>query len=126
MVARETLKDFRSKGRFDFDVKEVKLILDSDIKDGSGSDIYSSQLFSVEEGRALVESILLTAEVVQYKRQLAEGKGYSWEYFLAEMSENPSLWDETLMAFRDALMKLNFKPLWQSEQLEQLVNRQSL
>ena len=126
VVARETLKDFRSKGRFDFDVKEVKLILDSDIKDGSGSDIYSSQLFSVEEGRALVESILLTAEVVQYKRQLAEGKGYSWEYFLAEMSENPSLWDETLMAFRDALMKLDFKPLWQSEQLEQLVNRQSL
>ena len=74
----------------------------------------------------MVESILLTAEFVQYKRQLADGKGYSWEYFLAEMSENPSLWDETLMAFRDALMKLDFKPLWQSEQLEQLVNRQSL
>lgn len=119
MVARETLKDFRKKGHFNFDVKEVELFLDSDMDDRRGGNIYSARLFSAEEGRALVESILLTAEVVQYKRQIAEGKAYSWEDYLAELSQKSSLWEETLMAFRDALANLDFKPLWNSEQLEE-------
>ena len=100
IVAQETLKDFRNKGHFNFGVKDVKLLFDSDMDDRSGGNIYSSQLFPAEEGRAQVESILLTAEVVQYKRQLAEGKAYSWEDYLAELSQGTSLWDETLMAFR--------------------------
>ncbi len=119
MVARETLKDFRKKGHFNFDVKEVELFLDSDMDDRRGGNIYSARLFSAEEGRALVESILLTAEVVQYKRQIAEGKAYSWEDYLAELSQKSSLWEETLMAFRDALVKLDFRPRWNSEQLEE-------
>lgn len=118
MVVRETLRDFRSKGHFNFGVKDVKLFLDSDMDDQDSSNIYSARLFSAEEGRALVESILLTAEAVQYKRQLARGKAYSWEGYLAELSQKSSLWNETLMAFRDALANLDFKPLWNSEQLE--------
>lgn len=31
------------------------------------------------------------------------------------------MWNETLMAFRDALVNLDFKPLWQSGQLEELI-----
>ncbi|WP_251316811.1 hypothetical protein [Flintibacter muris] len=119
MVVRETLKNFRKKGHFNFDVKEVELFLDSDMDDRRGGNIYSAQLFTVDEGRALVESILLTTEVVQYKRQLARGKAYSWEDYLAELSQKSSLWEETLMAFRDALANLDFKPLWNSEQLEE-------
>lgn len=119
MVARGTLKDFRSKRYFNFGVKDVKLFLDSDMDDQDGNNIYSARLFSAEEGRALVESILLTAEVVQYKRQLARGKAYSWENYLAELSQKSSLWEETLMAFRDALVKLDFRPRWNSEQLEE-------
>lgn len=119
MVVRETLKNFRKKGHFNFDVKEVELFLDSDMDDRRGGNIYSAQLFTVDEGRALVESILLTTEVVQYKRQLARGKAYSWEDYLAELSQKSSLWEETLMAFRDALANLDFKPFWNSEQLEE-------
>lgn len=119
MVARETLKNFRKKGHFNFDVKKVELFLDSDMDDRSGDNIYSAQLFTVEEGRALVESILLTAEAVQYKRQLARGKAYSWEDYLAELSQKSSLWEETLMAFRDALVNMDFRPLWNAEQLEE-------
>lgn len=119
MVARETLKDFRKKGHFNFDVKEVELFLDSDMDDRRGGNIYSARLFSAEEGRALVESILLTAEVVQYKRQLARGKAYSWEDYLAELSQRSSLWNETLIVFRDALANLDFKPLWDSEQTKE-------
>ena len=112
-VARETIEEFRSKSRFNFGVENVTLPPD-------GGHIRSARLFSVEEGRAQVESILLTAEIVQYKRQLARGKAYSWEYFLAEMAQDQSLWRETLMAFRNALISLDFKPRWQSEQLEGL------
>ena len=120
IVVQETLKDFRRQGRFNFGVKDVALSLDSDMDDPRGGNIYSSRLFPTEEGRALVESILLTAEVVQYKRQLANGKTYSWEDYMAELAQGPSLWNETLMAFRDALVNLDFKPLWKSERLEEL------
>ena len=39
---------------------------------------------------------------------------------MAELAQGPSLWNETLMAFRDALVNLDFKPLWKSERLEEL------
>ena len=123
IVARETLKDFRNKRRFNFDAKNTALFSGADIADGKNGGIYSSQLFDDEEGRAQVESILLTAELVQYKRQLAKGKAYSWEYFLADLAQDISLWEETLIAFRDALMALDFKPLWQSERLEELMKK---
>ena len=102
IVAQETVKDARNKRNFD---------------------IYSSRLFDVEEGRAQVESILLTAEIVQYKRQLAGGKAYSWEYFLSDLAQEPFLWEETLTAFRGTLMQLDFKPFWQSEQLDELMKQ---
>lgn len=122
IVLQETIKEFRRKGHFNFEAENVARFLDdSDMADRKDGNIYSSQLFPAEEGRAQVESILLTAEIVQYKRQLAMGKAYSWEYFLADMSQDQSLWNETLMAFRDALVNLDFKPLWQSEQLEELI-----
>ena len=122
IVLQETIKEFRRKGHFNFEAENVARFLDdSDMADRKDGNIYSSQLFPAEEGRAQVESILLTAEIVQYKRQLAMGKAYSWEYFLADMSQDQSLWNETLVAFRDALVNLDFKPLWQSEQLEELI-----
>lgn len=123
VVVQETLKEVRNKKSFNFDLEDVELLLDSDMADRDNGNIYSAQLFSVEEGHALVESILLTTEIVQYDRQLAKGKGYSWEYFLAELSQESSLWDETRMAFRDALARLDFKPFWQSEQLEKLIKQ---
>lgn len=124
IVVQETIREFRHKRHFNFDAENVALILDdSDMADREAGNIYSSQLFPAEEGRTQVESILLTAEVVQYKRQLAKGKAYSWEYFLADLARDISLWEETLMAFRDALMTLDFKPLWQSERLEELMKK---
>ena len=99
------------------------LFRSADMADRKNGDIYSSQLFDEEEGRAQVESILLTAEVAQYKRQLAKGKAYSWEYFLADLAQDISLWEETLMAFRDALINLDFKLFWQSERLEELMKK---
>ena len=123
IVAQETLKDFRNKRRLNFDAKNIALFCDADMADRKNGDIYSSQLFDEEEGRAQVESILLTAEVAQYKRQLAKGKAYSWEYFLADLAQDISLWEETLMAFRDALINLDFKLFWQSERLEELMKK---
>lgn len=121
IVAKETVRDFRENGNFNFDAKDVVLLRNSDLPDPDRSDIYSARLFEIEEGRTAVESLLLMAEVAQYRRQLASGKSYSWEHFLAELAQGRSLWDETIMAFRDALMNLDFKTLWQSKRLEELM-----
>ncbi len=121
ITVRETLEELRNKGSFDFDAVDVDLLLDSDLDDRKDGKIYSSKLLDAEEGRALVESILLRAEIIQYKRQLAKGKACSWEYFLADLAEEPSLWYDILVAFRNALAKLDFKPFWQSERLEELM-----
>lgn len=126
IAAQETIREFRRKSSFNFDAENTAPLPDSDLDDRSGDRIYSSQLFPAEEGRAQVESILLTAEIVQYKRQLARGKAYSWKYFLAELAQDQALWHETLMAFRDALMNLDFKPLWRSKRLEKLMKKSNL
>ena len=89
IVAQETVKDARNKRNFNFDAKNITIFCDDDMADRKNGDIYSSRLFDVEEGRAQVESILLTAEIVQYKRQLAGGKAYSWEYFLSDLAQEP-------------------------------------
>lgn len=121
MVARETLKEFRRNGHLNFEVEHVELLNENDKEDEKDERIYSSRIFSAEEGRALVKSILLKAEMEQYKRQLEKGKAYSWEDFLAELVQDKSLWNEVLMAFRDALARIDFKPLCRSDCLDELI-----
>jgi len=123
IVAQETFKNFRNKWSFNFGVKDVVLVYNSDMAAQDKGTIYFSPLFDIEEGRALVESILLITEIAQYRRQLANGKAYSWEYFLAELAQESFLWHETLMAFRDAMVNLDFKALWQSEGMEELMKQ---
>lgn len=116
-VVRETLDSFYRCGHYNFDVTEVDFLRDGDLEDEDDDMIHSAMLFSPEEGRGIIEGLLFRGELTQYQRQLDRGRDFSWNQFLDELTLAGPLWNEVLMAFRDALVRLDFKPVWCSEKL---------
>ena len=123
VVVRETLKEFFHSGQYDFDAAEVKLIQDSDIEDSKDIILHCSNLFSKGEGSGLIEGILFHAEVSHYKRLRNQGKDFLWQEYLDELEQKGPMWVQVYTAFRDALAQLDFKPVWKSEKLEELVRQ---
>lgn len=115
IVVRETMKNFYQCGCYNFDAAEATL----NVADEHGDMLHFSSLFSPEEGRAVVETLLFHAELAQYKRH----PDYSWQEFLTELVQKGPLWQQVLTAFHDALTHLDFKPFWQSEKLAELLSR---
>lgn len=109
---------FLTSGYFNFDSVDVHFSFDDDALAEDGDTVHSARLFSAYKGEALINAILYRAEQVQYARQLNRGKEYTWEQFIAELSTDQVMWQETVNAFRDALGRLDFKPLWDSEELD--------
>ena len=117
------LKEFFHSGQYDFDAAEVKLIQDSDIEDSKDIILHCSNLFSKGEGSGLIEGILFHAEVSHYKRLRNQGKDFLWQEYLDELEQKGPMWVQVYTAFRDALAQLDFKPVWKSEKLEELVRQ---
>lgn len=123
VVVRETLKNFYCYGHYNFDVADVEFLQDSDAEGEEGEMLHCSSLFSPEDGSSLVEGLLFHAEVSQYRRLLDQGKGGTWQEYLNELERKGPTWDQVYAAFQDALARLDFKPVWKSEHLEELVNQ---
>lgn len=123
VVVCETLKNFYRYGHYDFDVTEVKLIPDDDTEDREDDILHCSNLFSQDEGRGLIEGILFHAEVSQYRHLRNQGRDFLWQEYLNELEQKGPLWEQVYAAFQDALARLDFKPVWQSERLEELVSQ---
>lgn len=123
VVVRETLKEFFHSGQYDFDAAEVKLIQDSDIADGKDIILHCSNLFSKDEGSGLIEGILFHAEVSHYKHLRNQGKDFRWQEYLDELEQKGPMWTQVYRAFRNALAQLDFKPMWNSEKLEELIEQ---
>ncbi len=116
IVLEKTLQNFRDKDYFHFGVTEAALKLPFGSDDAENEQFLSAaKLFPDDKGRFLVESILIYAEFAQYGRQLNQRKNYSWEQYIDELAQNTQLWQETRRAFIDALLHLDFKPVWQAE-----------
>ncbi len=75
------------------------------------------------EGQSLIEGVLFRAEVVHYKHQLKSGKCCSWHQYLNGLKQDRPQWDEVVAAYHDALARLDFKPVWRSERLEELAKQ---
>ena len=103
IVVRETLKDFCQYGHYNFDATEVNL----NVADEQGEMLHFSSLFSPTEGISLIESILLFAEIAQYRRLLDQGSKCSWPEFLAQLEEKGPLWNQVSMAFHDVRNAFN-------------------
>lgn len=82
-----------------------------------------------KEEKAVLNDLFSIAEVAVSSRYIALGSGAelnaytgcSWEQFLDELAQKGPLWSQVLAAFQDALARLDFKPVWKSEELEELV-----
>lgn len=120
-VIFDTLSNFFVNERFNFDAASVSMIYGGEGEDPNDDNISCAQLFSPDEGRAFIESFLFLTEITHYKRQLSQGKNYSWQQFLNQLEQDRTLWDEVLMGYRDALTRLNFKPAWETRRLEELI-----
>ncbi len=123
IVLQRTLNNFLFEPQYNFDVETVELM-----KEGSYSAMESdfmkcAELLSFEEGNCFIDAILFRAEVDQYRRQLRRKREYTWEQYLTELTQNKPLWDEVKKAFLDALSRLDFKPMWQSKELEEIATR---
>ena len=102
---------------------EVKLIPDDDTEDREDDILHCSNLFSQDEGRGLIEGILFYAEASQYRHLRNQGRDFLWQEYLNELEQKGPLWEQVYAAFQDALARLDFKPVWQSEHLEELVSQ---
>lgn len=122
-VVRETLKEFYRCGHYDFDVTDVEFLRDSDAEGWESEILHCSNLFTLEEGRGLIENFLFHAEASQYRRLLDQGKSLTWQEYLDELERKGPMWVQVYAAFQDALAKLDFKPIWKSERLEELVSQ---
>lgn len=121
VVVRETLNNFYRNGHYNFDVTEINFNYGPDAGNDETGFLHCSQLFPNEEGLGHVENLLFHAELAQYGRLLNQHTGCSWEQFLDELAQKGPLWSQVLAAFQDALARLDFKPVWKSEELEELV-----
>lgn len=122
-VVRETLKNFYRDRHYNFDVTEVKFTYGADAEGGDDDLVHCANLFFDEEGLGLVQNLLFHAELEQFAHQLNQRTGRSWCQFLDELEQKGPLWTQVLAAFQDALARLDFKPVWRSEELEELVQQ---
>lgn len=120
-VIFDTLSNFFVNGHYNFDATSVSMIYGGEGEDPNDDNVSCAQLFSPDEGNAFIESFLFLTEITHYKRQLSQGKDYSWQQYLNRLEQDRTLWDEVLMGYRDALARLNFKPAWETRRLEELI-----
>ena len=118
VVVHETLRSFYAHGHYNFDVSDVQFPYDDDPDDDM---LRCASLFSPEEGESLIEGLLFRAEVDYYKHQLRAGKCHSWHQYLDGLKQDKLQWDNVITAYHDALARIDFKPVWKSERLEELV-----
>ncbi len=121
VVVHETLNNFYRSGHYNFDATEINWNYGADVGDDETGYLHCASLFSVTKGFGLVENLLFHAELAQYACQLNQKAGCSWDQFLDELQQKGPLWSQILAGFRDALARLDFKPMWKSENLEELV-----
>ena len=116
LVIRDAVEKIRIRGCFNFEAKDRPFFQDGDLADAQDENKIAacSKLYDADIGRCLILGILFKVEIAHYQRQLAQGKEYFWEEYLAELKQNSTMWDEVMLAFRDALLHLDFKTAWKS------------
>lgn len=120
VVLRTVLSDFCKRKLFRFDI--VRPGFPDDIEQADDR-LHCANLFTEDEGTALIGGALCLAEIAQYSLLLQQRKCDFWQSYLDELLQKGELWNQLYTAFQDALIWLDFKPAWRSEKLEALVNQ---
>lgn len=111
-VAYSAVIDFALDGEVDLDATESHLDFEPETVSEDGDTVYCLTLFAEEQEKALVNMIFLAIEAAAYRKRISSGEKCSWDKFLADISGNPSLWDNLMVSFRDALRRIDFTGAW--------------
>ncbi|WP_298069853.1 hypothetical protein [uncultured Mailhella sp.] len=104
----------KSTGRFfNFHVKRIRLPADLTFDSGDGM-LRSARLFDDTQRRAIVNAFFLQAEIDYYYQLRGRRRNYSWEKYQRDLGKNQRMWRAVDLAFRDGLLRLDFKPGWQA------------
>lgn len=78
-------------------------------------------LFPNEIGRALLRILILRGQVFRHIHRVEGGKEQTWPQFLAELNTNRDLWPGLFQPLFSALRHLDFKEIWQAQDLDKLL-----
>ena len=99
--------------QYDFASQQSELFKHLDKIDGDM--IRGARLFSDEDGALLVGLFLYFAEQTHFNH-LRETihPDYKWEEYRLDLQRNHELWMEVLTAFRNTILGLDFKEIWEN------------
>ena len=115
LAVRKTIQKWFSSPDFVLDTERNAFPIDERIPDPKSDKIHLAALFSDEVGRGLIEMILLKIEIHLHKQAQNSGRACSWEEFIQALSKDKGQWDDIIVALRNAIAQLDFKPAWISE-----------
>lgn len=120
-VTHQTLFKFFQTGQYDFQKPIVRFLENDKESDDENSIMYASQLFSACEGRKIIHTLFFRGELAYYQHYLNVKRNYSWESYLTALTQDKEMWNTLVTAFKDVLIRLDFKPAWESWGLEVLM-----
>lgn len=106
-VVKATILAHPSTSRFNFKNPDLSALAELEEYDT----LRGYRLFSDKEACSLVEYHFLMAEIAYFFR-LRLRKGYTWDQFTKELEKNGDTWNTLLFAFRESILKMDFKPEW--------------
>ncbi len=115
LAVRKTIQKWFSSPDFVPDTERKTFPIDENIPDKSSDKVRLAALFSDDVGRGLIEMILLKIEMQLYRQAQGSKKAGSWEEFIQALSKDKSQWDDIIVALRNAIAQMDFKPEWISE-----------
>lgn len=106
-VVRGTIMEYPSTSRFNFKNPDLSMLAELE----EYETLRGYQLYSDKEAYALVEYHFMMAETAYFFR-LRIQKGYTWDQYTEELEKNGDTWKTLLFAFRESILKMDFKPGW--------------
>lgn len=124
IVLRRTLENFFDHGEYRFDITPADLLHSMNELYADGTILRATRLFPADEGRIAVEGILLHAEQAYYEYLSRVDSVRNWHEYLSQLLHCPDQWNALRRAFYDALLRLDFRSVWQAEDLEDAISRE--
>lgn len=126
-VVDQVVKDIPARaGFFRFGIEDTPLFFADDIADAENDNtrVICTKLFDSTRGLSFLQIITFKAELDYYQRQIRLGKKYFWEEYLEELKENETMRTEVILSIRNALVRLDFRRVWESRKdLKELTDR---
>mgnify|MGYP006873013265 CR=1 FL=1 len=114
-VLIEAAASFNKNYQFNFTDPNPQLPDDDDSEVFQGYMLLPPEAFC-----SIVDRMFVGVEYLYYIHQLQSGKTYTWDQYLDAMIADQDMWHRLVLAFREAVMQLDFSPYWE-ERLDDII-----